>query len=132
MSEDFSDKVKTLLEDPDMLAKIISIAGSLGGGKTSSPAVSPEPSPTRDNAVQDNPLGVNNNSWAPPESITQFNAAQVISKIPDVVKPPLKQDPRLALLNSLKPFLRKEKQVKIDNLSRALSVTSLIDTFKKK
>lgn len=128
MSEDISDKVRALLEDPEMVAKIAMIAGGLGGGKTAAPAASPEPpvNPARDIPTTDRTLPAEHNAV-----YESGNAAPVIAKPPEAAKPAVVNDPRLSLLNSLKPFLREERRSKIDNLARALSVASLMSNFNK-
>lgn len=140
MNEDFSDKVKTLLEDPEMLAKIVAIAGSLGGGNSNSPVASPEPdnSPERESVEQVNVPQSNSIPREPPEqanashaNASQGNAAQTIAKISSAINPSTPKDPRLSLLNSLKPFLREEKRAKIDHLAKALSVANLMGSFGK-
>jgi hypothetical protein len=40
-------------------------------------------------------------------------------------------DPRIALLNSVKPLLREEKRGRVDSLLNALTVASLLKGFKK-
>lgn len=102
MDDDFRSKLQYVLSDPDALSRIAAIAGSLGAEKQASPPFPPpeaeEPSP-------------------PPEAPPQ-------TRLPP--KPPSPApDPRIALLNSLKPLLREEKREKIDALTRALAVASL-------
>jgi len=121
MNDDFSSKVKALLEDPEMLAKIAAIAGSLGGQPASNapPAssTSADPPAVQTMAEQNSPLS---------EAAELLKKSQIPS-FPAAVKP----DPRVALLNSLKPFLRPEKQAKVDTLTRALTVANLFGTMKK-
>lgn len=114
MSEDFSDKVRALLEDPDMVAKIAAIAGGLGGGGSTAPST---------------PANTSGAEVKPPSA--QADVAAVMSKLPDALKSLPAVDPRLSLLNSLKPFLRTERQAKLDSLTRALSVANLIGTLGK-
>lgn len=122
MNDDFSSKVKALLEDPEMLAKIAAIAGSLGGQPASNaPPASPtttDPPAVQTMAEQNSPI---------PEAPEPPKQPQIPS-FPAAVKP----DPRVALLNSLKPFLRPDKQAKVDTLTRALAVASLFGNMKKK
>lgn len=121
MNDDISDKVKALLEDPDMVAKIAAIASSLGGSN-SSPAAFAE-SETKPAESEIKPAAVQTNSVNSIES--------TISKLPDVLKTAPKNDPRVELLKSLKPFLRSDRQSKVDNLTRALSVANLFGTINK-
>lgn len=125
MNDDFSSKVKALLEDPEMLAKIAAIAGSLGG--QAAPASSPAPPTDQPPSVQT----VAEQNSPNPEVLEQPKAPQIPS-IPSIPTAAPKPDPRVALLNSLKPFLRAEKQAKVDTLTRALTVANLFGTMKKK
>ncbi|MDD4163659.1 MAG: hypothetical protein PHD46_03570 [Eubacteriales bacterium] len=119
MNEDISEKVRALLEDPEMLAKIAMIASSLGGGKSTPNA----PSEQQYESPKDKPV------------IEQLTAEQssvpLAKRLPDPITLPAAQDPRLSLLNSLKPFLREERRSKIDNLTKALSVTNLMGSMSK-
>ena len=109
MSEDFSDKVRALLEDPEMVAKIAAIAGGLGGGTQPAPSTeSPKPE-------------------TPKPEAEQTAALPAPVKLPDALKP----DPRLALINSLKPFMRSERQAKLDSLTKAFTLASLMGTLGK-
>lgn len=121
MSEDISEKVKALLEDPEMLAKIALIAGGLGSGKSAAPATA---SSSQYNSSKDTAL---------PEQINNAEQSSIPTamKPPEIAKPPITQDPRLSLLNSLKPFLREDRRSKVDNLARALSVASLMGNLNK-
>ncbi|MBR4950692.1 MAG: hypothetical protein IKZ23_01925 [Clostridia bacterium] len=105
MDSDFSAKLQGLLSDPNALAKITAIASTLGAGNAPSqgePAQSAQSAPS----AQANP---------PLQS----------------PQPLLPADPRLALLSSVKPLLRQEKQGKIDSLLSALAVASMLKSFKK-
>lgn len=47
------------------------------------------------------------------------------------LKPNFSTDPRLELLNSLKPLLREDKRSRIDSISKALTVASMMKSFRK-
>jgi hypothetical protein len=128
MNDDFSNKVKSLLEDPDMLAKIVAIAGSLGGGQAASAA--PPATPTAASQPPSVQTVAEQNSPTP--EVTEQAKPPQIPSIPSIPTAAPKTDPRLALLNSLKPFLRAEKQAKVDTLTRALTVANLFGAMKKK
>jgi hypothetical protein len=113
MSEDFTDKVRALLDDPEMLAKIAAIAGGLGGTSPSQSAPPANPA----SETEERPPALQ--ASTPPPAL------------PDALKKLPAADPRLSLLKSLKPFLRADRQSKLDNLTRALTVASLVGTLGK-
>ena len=102
MDSDFSAKLQGLLSDPNALAKITAIASTLGAGNAPSQG---EPAQSVPSAQTQPPL--------------------------QSPQPLLPADPRLALLSSVKPLLRQEKQGKIDSLLSALTVASMLKSFKK-
>ena len=105
MDADFSEKLKTVLSDPEAMAKITAIASNLGSGNVSQKGEEP----------------IANNS--------QNGIAEMLSGF--MGGSPNESDPRLALLSSLKPFLREEKQSRVDALVRALSVASMVKKLRK-
>jgi hypothetical protein len=133
MNEDFSSKVKALLEDPEMLAKIAAIAGSLGGqtapASPSAPQSAPPAAPTAGQSPSIQTVAEQNSPI--PQVSEQVKQPQIPS-IPSIPAAATKPDPRVALLNSIKPFLRAERQAKVDTLTRALTVANLFGTMKKK
>lgn len=111
MENDFSEKLKSVLSDPDALSKITAIASSLGMSPSAG-AKSEEPKP----------------DITPPEpNVGGLDIASVFSQL----APSSVSDPRIALLGSLKPLLREEKRGKIDALTRALSITSMMKNFRR-
>lgn len=129
MNDDFSSKVKALLEDPEMLAKITAIAQSLGGQAAPASPPGPTASSAAPTAAQPPSIQTVAEQNSPiPEVLEQVKAPQ----IPSIPTAAVKPDPRVQLLNSLKPFLRAEKQAKVDTLTRALTVANLFGTMKKK
>ncbi len=50
---------------------------------------------------------------------------------PTPLKNPFSTDPRLELLNSLKPLLREDKRNRIDSITKALTVASMMKSFRK-
>lgn len=105
MDSDFSEKLKSVLSDPEAMAKITAIASNLGMGNTSQKS-------------EETPVVSNN------------DIAESVSSALANVNPP-QSDPRLALLCSLKPFLREEKRSRIDALERALGVASMMKNLRK-
>ena len=101
---DFSEKLRQVLSDPEAMAKITAIASGLG--KTNLP----ESAPIADTAAE--PLG---------------NADKFNFPIPSAQA----EDPRLALLTSLKPLLREDRRDRVDVLTQALTLASMMKNFRK-
>ncbi len=102
MDKDFSEKLKSVLSDPTAMAKIGAIADSLGMGGNSGPP--PEPAP-----IKEQP------------------------QIPQSLLPPpsINSDPKIALLESLKPLIKEEKRDRLDSIEKALSVMTIMKAFRK-
>lgn len=110
MDGDFGEKLKSVLSDPEAMAKISAIASSLG--------MNPAPESPR-------------NEQPPKESEpSPIEATDIVSAFSGMI-PTSSGDPRVALLSSLKPLLREEKRGKIDALTRALSIASMMKNFRK-
>lgn len=110
LDNEFGEKLKNVLSDPEALSKISAIASSLGMGNKSPDAVS--------NVYTENGES-NSEENKPLLGMSELSLPQNLS------------DPRLALLNSLKPLLREEKRDKIDALTRAITVASMMKMFRK-
>ncbi len=110
MDNDFGEKLKSVLSDPEAMAKITAIASSLGMNPNAPPEA-PEPMPEA----------------APEPKREEIDIASAFSQL----MPSSVNDPRIALLGSLKPLLREDKRDKIDALTRALSITSMMKNFRK-
>ena len=104
MENDLSEKLKNVLSDPSALAKISAIANSLGGGGNSKTESAQEPKEEQ------------------PAERENFSLP---------VLPSFQSDPRLALLSSLKPLLKEDKRGKIDSLTRALTIATMMKTYRK-
>ena len=103
MDNDFASKLQNILSDPTALAKISSIASSLGVSAPSEEGSRPTSEPT--DAPQ-----------PPTQSLPQLMP---------------QSDPRLALLASVKPLLKQEKQGRVDSLMNALNVAAMLKSFRK-
>ncbi len=104
MDSDFSEKLKTVLSDPTALAKISAIAESMGLGAPSAQSEAP--------------------SEPPPAEPTPQTIAQSIL-------PARSADPRMMLLETLKPLLKEEKRGRVDSIERALTVMNVMKTLRK-
>lgn len=102
MADELSEKIRSVLSDPQSAAKIAAIASSLGvsGGDIPPSSPSEETAPSVPAAALPLPFNRGN-------------------------------DKNTALLQAIKPFLREDKREKIDSLVRALSVAELISGLKR-
>ena len=104
MDSDFASKLQSVLSNPEAMSQITAIASSLGGGSGASTPTEPQPEAPREAEVQQ--------TFAP---ISQTAFPQ--------------GDHRIALL--IKPLLREEKRGRVDSLLNALTVASMLKSFKK-
>ncbi len=114
---DFAEKLKQVLSDPEAMSKITAIASSFGGGTPTGPS----PESTKVNAE--------------PEQISSVPESANLGQ-PDALPALMqgfgaKSDPRLLLLSSIKPLLREEKREKIDAITKALAIASMMKNLRK-
>ncbi len=102
MDENLTEKIRSLLSDPQAAERIASIAGMLGAG---------------------NPSGA---SDAQPASAQQGPPQPP----PPSQAPPYRHDTRVDLLRALRPFASEEKRSRIDDLIRIATVASLLGGLK--
>ena len=122
MDSDFSEKLKRVLSDPEAMSKITAIASGLGATAPSNTA--PDPAPDEmpkqsDTESAYTPLSdsaPSGQSDALPALMQGFNTSG---------------EPRLLLLSSLKPLLREDKREKIDALTKALAIASMMKNLRK-
>ena len=103
LDADFTEKLKNVLSNPDAMSKIASIASGLTKSDPEIPSTAGESSASESNPLPNLPLPA-------------FSADS---------------DPRIALLSSIKPLLREDKRSKIDSLTRALMLSSMMKSFRK-
>lgn len=110
MDDQLTEKIRTLLADPQAVERIAAIAGTLGvspggGGAPSQPQPDPalaSPAPP---------------AFAPKQEPT-----------PGAFQP---KDPRLELFRALRPLVAEEKRGRLDDLVRIATVASLLGGLKK-
>lgn len=102
MADELSEKIRSVLSDPQSAAKIAAIASSLGVSGGDIPMSSQSEETAQSVPAAALPL--------------HFNRGN---------------DKNTALLHAIKPFLREDKREKIDSLVRALSVAELISGLKR-
>lgn len=113
MENDFGAKLKSVLSDPEAMAKISAIASSLGMPSSSETAAAPAEPPQ------------SNYTEPKPQSGADSLSALAQNFFPQSA------DPRISLLNSVKPLLREEKRQRIDALTQALLIASVMKNFRK-
>lgn len=108
MSE-FEDKLNSLLSDPAGMAQVVQLAqqlsGSLGGGESTAPPSSPPPTPQTD---APGPGGLP--GGLDPKLIARF--------LPLLQAYSRDQSNTMQLLTALRPYLKEEKQGKIQRAAR--------------
>ena len=105
MDENLTEKIRSLLSDPQAAERIASIAGMLGAGIPSG-ASDAQPASAQQGSPQPPPL-------SPPSQ-----------------SPPFRHDSRVDLLRALRPFASEEKRSRIDDLIRIATVASLLGGLK--
>lgn len=148
MAEDMAEKVKALLGDPEMAAKIAMIAQSFSGSNTSSSQTAVPAAPAD---VNTEGAAINAPPSAPPvaparagtgengEEVVKYGGFAPLSeaKRDDAgnTQPAAQEkatDKRIDLIKSVKPFLKKEKQDKLDGLLKTVSILSIVGDFRGK
>ena len=103
-TEGFEDKLNQILSDPDSMAKIMSLAQSLGGSSAAS-AGPPEPPPK-----------------APPPPPDDAFVKGILRLMQQAQHTDKRQE---ALLCALKPYLAPERQARIDEALRIAKLSQL-------
>ncbi len=103
LDDDFSEKLKAVLSDPEAMAKITAIASGMGKEKPTEEAQGTAP----------------------------LNAFSGLDKLNLPFPSIQNSDPRLALLVSLKPLIREDRRDRVDALAQALTLASVMKNFRK-
>ncbi len=106
MDSDFSEKLKKVLSDPEAMSKIMAVASSMGATEAQRKEA---PAPSDSEAASGSSEG--------PFALLGGLSAD--------------SDPRIALLNTVKPLLREDKRSRIDSLTRALTAVSVMKNLRK-
>lgn len=120
MDGDMSARIKAVLDDPETFGKIIAAVNAFSSANRSAPQEE-EKSSEASNAVLGNPVGV---SETPVQPALSFRGGDSFFSHSSG------GDNRLALLLALKPFLSRERQRKIDSVTKAFTVASVIKNAK--
>ena len=126
MDDQLSEKLKSILADPDSLKSILSIAsafGSVNNNKSISSSDASEKSP----AVMDTQERVNEEK--PSDAVVEpsVNAMQMVSAFGNKAN---NADDRVNLLLSIKPFLSERKRQRVDSIVKALGAARLLSSYK--
>lgn len=125
--DSFSDKLKTVLSDPESMAKIAELAKNFSAGKASSPA---EPAET---ASQTEPSEAP--AALPPAEPSASGGAFDLFRSPAIAEAlKLLQNgsrERVALLQAMRPFVRDEKKEKLDKIIQTMKTLDMISSAQK-
>ncbi len=129
--DSFSDKLKTVLNDPESMAKIAELAKNFAGGKTGSATEMPI-----QNDVPEKTEDVPTPVAALPEAETSgFSGAFDLIRSPAISEAlKLLQNgsrERVALLQAMRPFVREEKKDKLDKIIQTMKTLDLITSAQK-
>lgn len=119
----WEEKLGAILNDPQAMRQIMSIAQSIGAGTDQPPQSDPEPAPDQP-PIQD----------AAPSSPDSPEADEAPGPDPKLMAAGLRalsvwQDPtddRAALLRALRPFVRAERQPKVDKAMRIVRLSKAV------
>lgn len=111
---EFESKLETILNNPQAMEQIMSLARSLGGG--TQPARDapppPEPAPPPPPAPAPEPMGLDPRLLSGMASLLgQYNSGD---------------DQRVALLNALRPFVKEQRYAKIDKAIQIAKLSRMI------
>ncbi len=121
MDNNQTDALSKILSDPQSLMTIASIAKNLMSSQgiqnqNSAPDAIPHSEESSDNAsqIKNFPAPPSQNSFAPP-----FGKNETFSQF----------DERANLLRSIKPYLKAERQPKVDSLVKAINIAKIINAY---
>lgn len=111
---EFESKLETILNNPQAMEQIMSLARSLGGGAQparDAPAP-PEPAPPPPPAPAPEPMGLDPRLLSGMASLLgQYNSGD---------------DQRVALLNALRPFVKEQRYARIDKAIQIAKLSRMI------
>ena len=122
---DFEEKLNSILSNPDAMAQVMNLAQSLGGSMTGAAASPPQESAPKAGTT----VGNTEAHGRPGDLFSGIDPALITKLLPLLGE--LNQtgsDERLQLLYALRPFLKPERQ---DKVERAVKAARLIHIGKK-
>jgi hypothetical protein len=121
MDNDFSEKLGALLSNPEALAKIASVAGSLGLSGAPAPAPAPAPEKGDERECSACPMGELLPCGGAP---CPFPAKDKISSAAKSIAE------SRALLSALKPYLSEERCARIDKILGMMKIAEIMGYLK--
>lgn len=118
--DDFSDQISKILNDPQAMEQIRSMAGMLGGNSAQNSTAAAPSSPV---PIQNRNQGVNN--MMSPEILS------AVSQFMPLLSEYKKEDDGTRLLNALRPFLSNERRQKLDEATKMLQMMRFLPLIKK-
>lgn len=136
MSEPTNDKLRELLENPENLALIARLVGSMsagglgsllsgGGGEQHTKEVLTSETADRAESTETSV----NTTEETEEKEVPTSAVALPEKLPAFGRD-MSTDKRIALLNALRPYINDSKKERVDGLVRALRVAGLLNQYK--
>lgn len=130
---EFEDKLNAILGDPEAMGQIVSIAKALTGEGDSAPAQTPPAAPE---APPDPPpggqpdwqsiLGLLGGGDSPLSALGDLDPKLIQAAVTLFSEYSATDDRKVALLNALKPFLKPERQAKIDRAMQLARLSRVI------
>ncbi len=112
--DNMADKLKSMLENPETLNMLSSLLGSMQGNSSQPPQSSQDDAEFAEEPIQ-----------------TQNVQADNMIKIKQMLEQTsTANDPRINLLNSLKPYMGKKRMTKMDQAIRLIQISKIISIFK--
>ncbi len=109
--DNMADKLKTMLENPETLNMLSSLLGSM----QSTPAQTPQ---------EDAPVSEPISNVQPEQADNMIKIKQMLEQTSTA------NDPRINLLNSLKPYMGKRRMAKMDQAIRLIQISKMASIFK--
>lgn len=117
MDNNMADKIKAMLEDPETLNTISAVMKSMQGQGI------PEPQPSGDNFASDDDAE-NSSASRLPEQDMMANMGKIMSQLNST------EDPRINLLNSLKPYMGKNRSAKMEQAIKLIQISKMASVLK--
>lgn len=126
MDDQLSEKLKSILADPDSLKSILSIASAFGSVNNNK-SISSSGASEKSSEVPDTQERVNEEK--PSDAVVEpsVNAMQMVSAFRNKAN---NADDRVNLLLSIKPFLSERKRQRVDSIVKALGAARLLSSYK--
>lgn len=119
MDNNIADKLKAILDDPATLNTLATLIGSMQSSGTANTDSSEEDEPPQQQIISQ------------PSSEPTNVQAEALTKISQIMnQSSMADDPRINLLNSLKPYMRKSRSAKMDQAIQLIQMSKVANLFK--